>query len=332
MPIIASELKLYRSNTISDGTDNGGGMSASQAGSGVANAIFPNVSEADRVAGLTTLRKVFYKVANDLDLEFLNSKAYISQETIGDDGIAMHIGTAVDVAGDLTGSENLYGCAKLNADANSGASSIQVIVEDWTNMPIFRDGDEIRISNKANVSDVGEEEFNTISGAPGVVGNIITLTLANQLVASYSAADTRVSSVINLGSIKGAYSNLVITSAAGTYNDTTYPILVDSIGGIAESYTLTFTSATDFTCIGSLSGSLGAGSISADFSPVNSNFVKPFFVLKSAGFGGTYSSGDTITFTTTPAAAPLWLKRIVPAGATSISGNNFIVALQGESA
>lgn len=332
MPVSSDELLVYRSSVVSNAADNGGILSANAAGGGVANAIFPNVTEADRVAGITTFRKIFYKVANDADIALLNSKAYISQETVGDDAIALHVATQTDVQGDLTGLEDLYGCGRLNANVSNGATTLTVAVEDWASMPIFRDGDTVRISNKANVSDPGDEEFATISGAPSPVGNLVTLNFTSGLINSYLSADTHVASVFDIGTIEGAYSDLTVTSAAGTYDDTTYPLLVDSIGSIAEDYTLSFTSATDFTCIGSVSGALGSGTISANFSPVNSNFTKPFFTLYSAGFGGTFVGGDSVSFSVTPAAAPLWVKRVVPAGATSISGNNFIVALQGESA
>jgi hypothetical protein len=332
MPILGTELKIYRAATISSGSDNGGVISAGLAGSGVANAIFPNITESERVAGATDLRKVFYKVANDSDIALLNSKVYISQETVGDDAIAMHTGTFTNTQGDLTGSEALYGCASLNVSATATDTAIEVLVEDWATTPIFRDGDEIRITNKANVSDAGDEEFAIISGAPSVLGNLITLTLSTGLVSGYSNTDTKVSSVMSIGTIQGVSTAPVVTSSAGTYDNGSYPILVDSIGGISESYTLTFTSATGFTCIGSITGSLGSGTVSSNFSPVNASFAKPFFTIYTAGFGGTFVANDTITFTTSPAAAPVWLKRVVPAGATSISGNNFIIALQGESA
>jgi hypothetical protein len=52
--------------------------------------------------------------------------------------------------------------------------------------------------------------------------------------------------------------------------------------------------------------------------------------MQSAGFGGTFLAGDLITFTTHPAAVPIWLRRDVPAGAANLTTNEAVIVLDGE--
>lgn len=58
----------------------------------------------------------------------------------------------------------------------------------------------------------------------------------------------------------------------------------------------------------------------------------PISRCRYQAFGGTFATGDTIAFTTQPAAIALWYKRVVPAGASSFSGNQVIVGIDCESA
>ncbi len=179
----------------------------------------------------------------------------------------------------------------------------------------------------------GNEEFATIAtGGVSYTGSVATLTLTAGLTNAYAAASTRVASVLQPGNIIGSVSNWVETSAAGTYDEVTYPLLVDSIGGISQLWTLTFSSATAFSVSGDTVGSVGSGDTATDFQPSNPDFTKPYFNLRAAGWGGTWANGDTITFRTDPAATPLWLKQVVPAGAAAMSGDQVILAAIGDSA
>jgi hypothetical protein len=150
----------------------------------------------------------------------------------------------------------------------------------------------------------------------------------------YLAANTRVESIVEAGTIQTALTAWTITSVSGTYDDTTYPVLLSNLATIADSWTLTFTDATNFTCTGAVTGAVTGGSIGGgDYAPDNSDFTgNPYFDIKDAGWGGTWANGDTITFTTNPAAYPVWLKQDVPAGANSLSANSVRFAISGESA
>lgn len=331
MAIQQSELKFYKSKVVNDTSANGGAMSSSQIASGAVGNLFPPVSQAERVAGVTRHRKLFCKVANDADLTLNNAGVFVENYTPGDDRITIFAATQTDTQSGITGSERKYGCGKLDANVIAGATSITVLVEQGATV-IFVNGDTIRISDKADINAAGNEEDAVISGVPSVAGDVVTITLAAGLANGYSASNTRVASVMAAGDVIGAVSGWAETSAAGTYDEATYPVVVDSIGGVQDTFTLTFTSATAFNIAGAAEGSLGSGTISGDTAPNNATFGKPYWTLQSEGFGGTWATGDTIVFTTSPAAAPVWVRQVVPAGADSISVNVPFVALRGESA
>lgn len=328
MPIAAAELKTYRSTTVSDAAANGGRMSANEAVSGVKNSVWPDVPEAERTAGSTKYRKLFRKVENDADLAGQLGKLRVTDQSPGDDRILIFPGAQRDTQGNLTGSERLYGCGDLGADVAAAATAIVVNAEAAADA-IYQDGDEIWIGDGTN-----EEYINlAATGAVAWNGDQATLTLAAGLANSYlAAAPTKVASVIATGNIQGSSDNYAVTSTAGAFDDAGNPVTVDHIGGVEETVTVSFTSATDFTVTGDTLGALGSGSTAAAFSPNNPNFSKPYFTLPAAGWGGTWANGDTLVFQVHPAAFPYWEKRIVPAGSANLAANGRTVSLRVESA
>jgi hypothetical protein len=145
MAIQASELKFYKPAVITDGDTNGGRMSANAATTGVKNNIFPDVSQAERTAGLTRYRKVFFKVESAEDLALLNARIFIEKHTPGEDRVNLVIGTQSDTQLDLTGTERVYGAGQLKTDITAGAGSC-VVISESTDVT-FVDGDLIRISD-----------------------------------------------------------------------------------------------------------------------------------------------------------------------------------------
>jgi hypothetical protein len=332
MSIIASEIKWYQAEEMSDATTNGGKMSATEAPDLTKNAIFPDVPQSERTAGSTKYRKVFIKIANDDDLTFFDPKIFVENYTPGDDSIMIFAGTQTDTQNDITGSERVYGAGQLDADVSAAAGSITVATEGAA-FAMFQDGDTIRISDKADIDGAGNEEYHVISGAPSYAVDVATINLVGTLANGYTAASTRVTSVIEPADILSSFDTFVDTSAAtGVYDETGGNLTTDSIGTVEDSWTLTFTDATNFDAVGANSGAVGSGTTGAGISPLNADFSKPYFTLGSAGFSGTWQAGDTITFNTHPAALPVWYKRVVPAGAASYAGNKVVVAADGESA
>jgi hypothetical protein len=334
MAILDSELKVYKSIAVDDTSSNGGRLSSNLVTSGVVQNVFPHALKAERDAGSTKYRKTFIKVANDADETLLSAQVWLDKPTAADDWAVFWFTTQRSVQSDITGSERKYGCANLSTDAVATSSTLIVTVEDSTLTSIYQSGDTIRVTNKLTpTSGTGNEEFLVISGAPSVVGTEITITTTTPLANGYTVASgSRVMSVYEAGNVECTTTNWVETSSAGTYDEVGYPIVNDNIGTVEQTWTLTFSDAANFTCSGDTVGAVGSGMISSNFSPNNPTFSKPYLNLLSAGFGGTWATGDTIVFQTHPAAVPIWEKRVVPAGAGSLSSNSIVIAFSGESA
>lgn len=343
MPIERSELKQYKSSVVDDTAFNGNIMGIAPIVSNVINNVFPDVSKADRVAGLTTHRKSYVKNTNLL-YNLLSAIAWIDVVTPGDDHVVLFAGTQSDTQGDITGTERKYGCSSLNADVSSGASEIVVLVEDASlatgNDKIFDVGDTIRITNKSDIdSGIGtEEEYlidaittNYLGNDKQILIDIGTSVLAN----SYTVAGTtRVMSIYEHPTeIYSDADSADVTSTAGTFDDTTYPIQTNNIGTFEDTITLTFTSPTAFDVASAVNGALTAGLISSAYTYNNPDFSgSAHFIIPLTVWGGTYVAGDTVVFDLHPATMPLWRKRVVPAGSASLNGNKTVLVFGGESA
>ena len=332
MSIVSSEIVWRRAAVMDAGSaSNGGRMTATAIASGVKNNIWLDVPHSERLAGSTKHMKVFIHVANDSNRKLINPRLFVETQTPGDDAIVIFPGTFTDTQSGIA-PLRVYGAGKLSSSSLAGATSIQVNTEGAA-LDYFKAGDTIRVSSKATVDDiVGTTEYATIAtGGVANAGSIATLTLTAGLSNAYSNVNTKVASVYLPGDIAGAYSNVVVTSGLGTFTPTESKLLVNSTGGIYEDWTITFTSATNFNCVGSVSGSLGAGNRGSDYSPTNGALGRPYFTISSAAWGGTFAVGNTVAFRTTPAAVPLWYRRVIPAGAGSLSGNLAIIGVDGES-
>ena len=322
MAIESTELKIYESTVINDTDTNGAYMSANEITSGSANNLFPNVPQDERTAGSTKYRKFFFKIADSENNTLFNSKIHMSLQTPAEDYVTFFEGTQADTQVSIGGSEDQFGCGSLNTTVSGGATSIDVFIE-ASGVVIFRNGEDIKIWDGTNM------ETRTLSGV-SPSGNVITLTVP-ALTNGYSSTNTLVASIFEPADIECSYTGMTATSGSGTYDDTTYPIALKNIGTIQEDVTITFTSGTTFTCAGARTGAMGSGNTTSDFQPLNGDFSEYYFVLNWLGWSGTWATNDTLEFTTVPAAAPIWAKRVVPAGAVSYSGNNFKLILDGES-
>lgn len=329
MSITPNDLGFYKPKTINESATNGGRMSHIPFTDASIGNIFNSVYTDTLQASQAHYRKLFCKVGNDDDTIAASCLIAMLRPANADDEVTFSPGTQDDTQGDLSGTEQQYGCGQLTADITAGATSLLVTTEAGAARPIFADGMKIMISNKASVSSgAGTREYLTLasSGAVSWSGNDATLTLASgqSLQNSYLSADTFVSSVVDAGQVAGESNSYSVTSASGTYDDVASPVSIDAIGGIHENWTLTFTSATSYTLVGDTVGNVGSGDISNNYSPNNPNFSKPYLTIPSLAFGGSFQSGDQITFTTDPFAVPIWLKQHVPAGAAA-ANSEFII-------
>lgn len=336
MSIVASELVWRKSAEVSDAGTNGGRMTvlAQAIASAVKNNIFPDVPQSERTAGSTKWRKVFIHVANDADLTLVAPKVFVESRTPGDDNVTFIAGTQTNTQSNIAADSNQrYGNGQLHANVTSTATSIVVDVEDAA-LTMFAQGMKIRISDKASINGSGNEEYAVIDTV-NYVGNECTLGLTTGLVNGYSASNTKVASVYEPGDVACSVTGWTEDNGSndGTYNEATYPLVLDNLGTIEQTWTVEFTGATSFTIHGDTLGqNFYSGNTGSDANPSNTNFSRPYFTLRSAGWNGTWGTGNTVQFTTHPAAIPLWYRRRVPAGASSLSGNSVIVAVDGESA
>ena len=334
MTVLSSEIKLFKPVEVSDLATNGGELGPTQIVSNVANNVFPDVSESQRDAGDISYRKLFVKVENPSQEALQNTFLYLEQVTPGDDMVTIFAGTQEDIQGDITtdgetDTETHYGVGTLDSTIPAGATSIDVLVEDAAAETIFRANDKIRISDIPNLGAAGNEEIRIIDTV-SYAGNVATIAFANALANGYSAADTHVSSALPVFDIVAGFSGFSVASAGnGDYNSSN--LTLDSVGTVQDQWTVTFTDGTNFDVVGDVTGAVGSGTVSGSFSPSNPD-GGDFFTLGSAGWSGTFGSGDTVTFTTTPAAKSFWMKRNVPAGAAAIASNLQRTLIRGESA
>jgi hypothetical protein len=332
MPILGTELKMYRSALVSDtAASNGGVSSANEVVSSVNNNIFPDVPQSERTAGSTKFRKVFYKNTNSADLALLNPRIFLDYYTQGDDAVYFLAGTPANLQSALVGTEKLYGAGKLDANVSAGALTISVLIENPA-VQFFKDGDVIRISDRVDVTSAGQEEFAVIDGAPSLSGSVVTITLSAVLLNAYSAALTRVSNVYAPAATLAPSITNTGVATVGNGDINFAAMSVGNLGTIYDQWTITFSSSTAYSVSGARTGAVGSGSTLSNMAPVNPASGTSYFLLPSSAFSGAWASGDTATFTTEPAEVPLFCKRVVPAGASAISGNRFVIAMDGETA
>lgn len=336
MPILDSEIIWRPAALVSDTTptQNGGRMAFSQLVSGVKNNLFPDVSQAERTSGSTRLRKAFIHVNSAQDTALLNVRLFLDSQTPAGDFVLFQPGTQTDTEDQI--SSRPYGVGTLYAPLAGGATQMQVICEDnaaYATLQPFRVGDLVRVSDRPSTGGLGNEEWVTLT-AVNYGTDYATLDFSPALANSYATSNTLVSSVYEIASVAASADGVVVTSGGGTFDSATVGNLVaHNKGAIEETWTLTFTSATDFTVSGTTVGALsGVGSIAADYAPQNPATSTPYFTIKAIAWGGTFQANDTVTFTTHPAAIPVWYRRIVPAGTSSLANNYASLAIHGESA
>lgn len=361
MSIVKTDIKWRKSEVMSGGYEIGGGadpsanaanggiMLATEAITGVKNAIMPDAQQSELTAGSVIYRKVFLHISNawnqgtietaGTDLQLVQPRVFVETYTPGDDSLCLVVGTATDTQSSLTGTEDLYGAAQLDADVSASATSLDVYVEDDEDgnpLVIFRIGDLVRVSDKTDVEDTGgNEEFVTLTGVGAFTGNVQTLTFSGDpLENAYDATTptTRVTSVIEPATVVSSFDTVTSPTGSGTFNSN---IFVNNLGCVEDTWTVEFDNATQYHVTGTKTGLLaGTGAIGSDFSPQNTDYGTnpPYFVIKGAGnWGGTWADGDTFTFKTHIAAIPVWYRRMIPADTASLTANKVIVGINGQS-
>lgn len=168
-----------------------------------------------------------------------------------------------------------------------------------------------------------------------------TLSIRSPLPRVYPANTSFVSSALLFGDMNArvtdlhdeltftGWSALPGSQATAQYNDIDYPIEILNDGAINETWRINFTSASAFQVIGANLGVIATGTVGVDCSPANALTGKPYFVIRSAGWGAGWSAGNQLRFNTIGAAAPIWIARTVLPGAT-LEGDSFSMQMRGD--
>lgn len=336
MPILDNEIVWRAAALQSDATpaQNGGRMASALLVSGVKNNLFPDVSQSERLAGSTKWRKAFIHIASSQDSALLNVRLFIDALTPAGDFVLFQPGTQTDTEDQIAGRP--YGVGTLFNPTAAGATQLQLVCEhnaQYAALQPFRMGDLLRVSDRSSTGGPGNEEWVQLS-AIAYGSDFATVDLATPLANACGTASTVVSSVLEQAVVAGSVSAPVLSSAGGSLDAATVGNLVaHNKGAVQENWTLSFTSASGFTVSGNGVGALAStGSISADYAPLNPATGSPYFTIKAIAWGGVFQANDTVSFTTQPAAIPVWYRRQVPAGTFSLANDYASLALHGESA
>jgi len=340
MSIISSELKWYKSETVTNTSANGGKMSTNEIVDGIKNNIFADVSQADRLSGKIFYRKVFGKLTNATsypsDLEVLiNPVFHLKTYTPGQDRVEMFITASphTDTQADILGTEDMYGAGVLTSDVTAGATSFAMTLEDASQVIYTATGNCVYISDGTN------QEYHTNVDA-SKSGDTVTFTLqtpGDVIANSYTAATPTLVATCYYGTLTEltpTFDALTATTAGDGDYTASGNLVGNNIGAVEDTYTITFDNADNisFTCTNSAAQTVGTGNKNSDFQPTNTDFSVEYFTLPSAGWTGTWAQNDTLTIPAHPASQGIWLKQTVPAGCNSYSGNNFYLRFGGESA
>lgn len=325
MAISSSQLVLIKSSVVSDAATNGGRIGTDLVSGGVKNNIFPDVPKSERASGSQKLRKLFYALRNPDSTAGLDAKVFVMKQTNANDAVMMLVGTPADTQADILPASRRYGAGVLAVAAAAGATSITVTPEQ-SNYAVYQVGDAIAITAR-NESDVTSPlDYYTILAVQDNASNK-DITIDRGLDNAMAIGST-VSSCILVPTLRAEASGVVSTGGAVDGSK----ITLNNAGAIDAHWTLTFTSATDYTAsCDAVSMSGITGNVSATFAPNNAGVGQAYFSIAPAFFVGTFSAGKTVSFDTDAANIPFWLERNIPAGTSYASANSLIIGFEVES-
>ena len=171
------------------------------------------------------------------------------------------------------------------------------------------------------------------------------LTFTKPLTHNYDAIDTIVGSALVIGDMQARYTRKFVQQAwnsvwndeptgsaiSANFNDSLYPIQVTNKGAIQERWAIVFISAENFYCVGEYTGRLTlAGSINADYAPLNPVTGAPYFTIKKEGWGAGWANGNVLRFNTVAANFPVWVIRTVKQSEPAVLSDQFQIMLRGD--
>lgn len=157
-----------------------------------------------------------------------------------------------------------------------------------------------------------------------------TVSIAQPLSRAYDAANALVSSALVVGDVaarvanvfsQNTWTNVWANEVIGTpptsgaaYNTVSHPIEVINANAITQRWRIQFTSSTGYNVIGEQLGVLATGTTGADLSVVNPATGQPYFIVRAAGWGTGWATGNLLRFNTIAAGSPFWVGRTIRPG------------------
>lgn len=207
--VTPEDIRWFRSESMTDGPNNGGAISVTEIIDGQPNNVWPDVTVEESNSGSVKYRKTFIKVENDDGLEMINAMVFVESQIQGDVSVVIFLGTQMDTQADLEtegkGPERFYGAGKAVATWFDRQVMMSVEVESGCGQDgheIFREGDLIRISDKMHVEDTYGMTF--FLRAKRVVWNGLRAEITTDSDEEYVACAlgrAKVASVIEIGRI-----------------------------------------------------------------------------------------------------------------------------------
>lgn len=144
-------------------------------------------------------------------------------------------------------------------------------------------------------------------------GNDCTVDLSDQVANAYAIANTIGSACVYNAEVKASFDSMVFTGASdGAFNSTA--LTVHNAGAVRDLITLTFTSSSAYSVVGTNLGALGAGTIGTAPVIKNPESNKNMFTISNSGWSGNLLTGDTLRFELYPSAQSVWVREVVPPG------------------
>lgn len=159
-----------------------------------------------------------------------------------------------------------------------------------------------------------------------------TVSFAQPLTRGYAAGSTLVSSALVVGDVAarvantfaqntwtGVWSSELIGNAptsGAAYNAVAHPIEVINANAITQRWRIQFTTSTGFNVVAEKLGIVATGTIGTDCAPANPSTGQPYFVIRAAGWGTGWATGNLVRFDTLAAGAPVWAGRCTAPGAS----------------
>jgi len=307
---MVATVTAYQPQNTTNTTVNGGRITASPVvltANGAGN--FPDVDGNDRANGVSRWRKWFLKA---LGVTTAANKMIIAMKPTPntDTRCYMALGTQRDQQATMSGRR--YASGVLHSNVTATGTVLVVDFESGSAADnVIQTGDKLAVWNDTN------KNLELAVSSVVWTGEQAEITLTTGLLNDFVAGANVGSCLVITDSVNPSFDNVVKSFTTSTYDETTYPILLDRNATDEETLTFTFTGTTAFSVISDIHGVLPSGDVGADYAPVNPDFALPYLILPAAGWGGSHTAGESMQVQIHPCAVPVWLGYQVTAGATA---------------